>query len=403
MAAAAAAEGEERQELASPALESAVYADPNNRWCADCGAPDPDWASVSLGVVLCIQCCGVHRSLPPHISKVKSLKLDKWMNSEIESLRVVGNSLARSIYDARLACTHKRVSFHTPLGLRSYIIREKYGAGPAVEDVQHPAARQIAESAAAAATATLPPVPGVQSRQGWLQKKGKDSVKWVPRWFVLDNETLSYFACDRGPDGGPPESPGAPKETMPLLDTMVTLRSDKAFATKFGLQITYRKNHVVGEKFEFRNFFVSADSGEEVTGWLNDIRTNKAALLGFTQDMVGTPRGDEILSELSREVVREGWLQKTGPKGTGWKKRWVVILENRLLYYKSELGAIAQGNIVLDRFCTVLAVPERVPQNHCFIVNTGNSGGRSFLFQAETEAAADEWMTVIKTVCSARN
>ncbi len=42
-----------------------------NGACADCGAPDPDWASLNLGVLLCIECSGVHRRLGVHISKVQ--------------------------------------------------------------------------------------------------------------------------------------------------------------------------------------------------------------------------------------------------------------------------------------------------------------------------------------------
>lgn len=41
-----------------------------NDKCADCGAPEPDWASLNLGLLVCIECSGVHRNLGVHISKV---------------------------------------------------------------------------------------------------------------------------------------------------------------------------------------------------------------------------------------------------------------------------------------------------------------------------------------------
>lgn len=41
-----------------------------NTICADCGAAEPDWASLNLGALLCIECSGVHRNLGVHISKV---------------------------------------------------------------------------------------------------------------------------------------------------------------------------------------------------------------------------------------------------------------------------------------------------------------------------------------------
>jgi Arf-GAP/coiled-coil/ANK repeat/PH domain-containing protein len=43
-----------------------------NDKCADCGKPDPDWASLNLGILVCIECSGVHRNLGVHISKVSS-------------------------------------------------------------------------------------------------------------------------------------------------------------------------------------------------------------------------------------------------------------------------------------------------------------------------------------------
>ncbi|KAJ4849720.1 putative ADP-ribosylation factor GTPase-activating protein agd13 [Turnera subulata] len=73
----------------------------DNRHCADCGAPDPKWASANIGVFICLKCCGVHRSLGTHISKVLSVTLDEWSDEEVDAMiEVGGNSSANSIYEA---------------------------------------------------------------------------------------------------------------------------------------------------------------------------------------------------------------------------------------------------------------------------------------------------------------
>merc|ERR1712000_339308 len=40
---------------------------PANRFCADCGTPDPEWGLMNLAVLICYECSGVHRSLGVHI------------------------------------------------------------------------------------------------------------------------------------------------------------------------------------------------------------------------------------------------------------------------------------------------------------------------------------------------
>ncbi|KAL0699194.1 hypothetical protein Bca4012_055316 [Brassica carinata] len=73
----------------------------DNRVCADCGAPDPKWASANIGVFICLKCCGVHRSLGSHVSKVLSVTLDEWSDEEVDSMiEIGGNASANSIYEA---------------------------------------------------------------------------------------------------------------------------------------------------------------------------------------------------------------------------------------------------------------------------------------------------------------
>ena len=44
---------------------------------------DPTWASVNRGVLICHECCSVHRSLGRHISQVKHLKKAQWNPSRL--------------------------------------------------------------------------------------------------------------------------------------------------------------------------------------------------------------------------------------------------------------------------------------------------------------------------------
>ncbi|XP_039218747.1 ARF GTPase-activating protein GIT2 isoform X6 [Crotalus tigris] len=70
--------------------------------CADCSAAEPSWASVNRGVLLCDECCSVHRSLGRHISQVRHLKHTAWPATLLQMVETLYNNGANSIWEHSL-------------------------------------------------------------------------------------------------------------------------------------------------------------------------------------------------------------------------------------------------------------------------------------------------------------
>ncbi|XP_069119614.1 centaurin-gamma-1A-like isoform X3 [Argopecten irradians] len=96
-----------------------------NSACADCGAPSPDWASLNLGTLICIECSGIHRNLGTHLSRVRSLDLDEWPPDLTKVMISIGNSTANSVWEAHLKGKTKP-SPSSPREEKERWIRAKY-------------------------------------------------------------------------------------------------------------------------------------------------------------------------------------------------------------------------------------------------------------------------------------
>ncbi|KAH7544213.1 hypothetical protein ACOSQ2_030988 [Xanthoceras sorbifolium] len=92
---------------------------PENRECADCKSKGPRWASVNLGIFICMQCSGIHRSLGVHISKVRSATLDTWLPEQVAFIQSMGNERSNNYWEAELPPNYDRV------GIENFI-RAKY-------------------------------------------------------------------------------------------------------------------------------------------------------------------------------------------------------------------------------------------------------------------------------------
>ncbi|XP_019470456.1 arf-GAP with Rho-GAP domain, ANK repeat and PH domain-containing protein 2 isoform X3 [Meleagris gallopavo] len=104
-----------------------IWFNESNRSCADCKAPNPDWASINLCVVICKKCAGQHRSLGPRDSKVRSLKMDAsiWSNELIELFIIIGNKRANTFWAGNLP-PDEELHMDAPAEKRIAFITQKY-------------------------------------------------------------------------------------------------------------------------------------------------------------------------------------------------------------------------------------------------------------------------------------
>ncbi|XP_069830696.1 stromal membrane-associated protein 1 isoform X1 [Dendropsophus ebraccatus] len=105
------------------AILSRMLREEDNKYCADCEAKGPRWASWNLGVFICIRCAGIHRNLGVHISRVKSVNLDQWTPEQIQCMQDMGNTKARMLYEANLPENFRRPQTDQSV---EFFIRDKY-------------------------------------------------------------------------------------------------------------------------------------------------------------------------------------------------------------------------------------------------------------------------------------
>lgn len=299
-----------RQEDAPPLLQLLLQK-PGNGKCVDCGAADPTWASYTLGMFICQSCSGLHRNIT-YISKVKSVLLDPWSDAEVEFMASMGNDQAKAKYEENVPAFYYRPTRTDCTLLREQWIRARYERQEFM-DVQ----RQEPYSTG--------------YREGLLWKRGRDNGQYLSRKFILSERdgVLKYYRPDAK----------EPKGVVKMDSLNATFQPTK-IGNAHGLQISYLTTNNTT-----RNLFVYHADGKEMVDWFNAIR---AARFHYLQVAFPGATDRDLVPQLTRNYVKEGLMQKTGPKHTeGFKKRWFTLDDRRLMYFRDALDANARGELFL--------------------------------------------------------
>ncbi|XP_062041590.1 arf-GAP with dual PH domain-containing protein 1 isoform X1 [Lepus europaeus] len=152
-------------------------------------------------------------------------------------------------------------------------------------------------------------------REGFLWKRGRDNGQFLSRKFVLTERegALKYFNKNDAKE---------PKAVMKIEHLNATFQPAK-IGHPHGLQLTYLKDNST------RNIFLYHDDGKEVVDWFNALR---AARFHYLQVAFPGASDADLVPKLSRNYLKEGYMEKTGPKQTeGFRKRWFTMDDRRLM------------------------------------------------------------------------
>ncbi|XP_066188507.1 arf-GAP with dual PH domain-containing protein 2 isoform X2 [Sylvia atricapilla] len=331
-------------------LELQRAAGSGNDRCADCGDPDPEWASCKLGIFICLNCSGIHRDLP-EISRVKSIRLDFWEGNLIEFMRNHGNLWAKAKFEAKVPPYYYIPKSCDCLVLRQQWIRAKYERGEFLDT-------QVCQDPCSAG-----------SREGCLWKLGKGRKQFQKRQFLLSARegVMKYYS----------------KEVEKI-------------GHSHGLQITYITEG------QTRNLFVYHESGKEIVDWFNAIRAARYHYLKTTFPNVPEP---ELIPRITRNFAKEGYMEKTGPKQKEvFKVRWFCLdsQERNLIYFKNPLDECARGQVFIGRREEGYEVRDDLPQKVWAKkkkpVITLVTPVREFVFICESDWKQREWMDALNRV-----
>uniref|UniRef100_A0A8C0T095 ArfGAP with RhoGAP domain, ankyrin repeat and PH domain 1 n=1 Tax=Canis lupus familiaris TaxID=9615 RepID=A0A8C0T095_CANLF len=295
--------------LSTSEVAERIWAVDPNRFCADCGAAQPDWASINLCVVICKRCAGEHRGLGAGVSKVRSLKMDRkvWTETLIEALCAAVTTTDLAETQALLGCGAGVNCFSgdpeapTPLALaeQAQTLQMEFLRNNRTTEVPRLDSMKPLEKHY---SVVLPTV----SHSGFLYKTAsagkllqdrRAREEFSRRWCVLSDGVLSYYENERA------VTPNGEIRASEIVCLAVPPPDTHGFEYTFEV-------YTEGERL----YLFGLESAELAREWVKCIA--KAFIPPLAEDLLA--RDFERLGRLpykaglSLQRAQEGWFSLTG-------------------------------------------------------------------------------------------
>jgi len=344
---------------------------PGNEKCADCESPNPEWASSSLGVFLCVNCVGIHRSLGVQCSITKSLALDRWTTEMYQLMESTGNTKANEKYTKNVPICWRKPdpNYNCPDFYMEEWIRAKYDRKEFMEG--NSSMQRYCHG----------------SKDGELMKKERQGNKWKPRYFRLSVETgsLSYF--DK-------KEELTPIKRLDVRNMNIVLCSQEKTEKQNSMEIIAPEEREKRGKIKksSRSIFVYASTAKEIVDWYLSIRSARLKVLELN------PSDPMVGMILSTDRIKEGFLKKSGPKENDrYIQRWITIEPNSFAYYENKMDAVPKNEVALNSspgyFVSEGTDGKHPDEPYQFLVSTPD---RVFNFSASDESDMKHWMNAFK-------
>ncbi|XP_038073139.1 uncharacterized protein LOC119741456 [Patiria miniata] len=335
--------------------------------CPECGFPDPVWANEELGILVCEECMDLHYML--NKASFKSILCQDWTEDSYKKMASKNNRASNEYYEKHLCPAYKKPTRCFNVEFRRQWIMSKYPHKEFVSADDQPKYMQGQKS-------------------GYLWKLGRDSQVFQRRWFVLDPSekgTLRYYT-----DANEQSLRGE----ISLFKMNLVLASSEKIGHPNGLQIVYPDKK--GQN-NTRMIYLYAELAKDMVEWFQAVRCLKY----FIQKRKSVETDENIISRILKyDILKEGYLFKTGSKGKeAFRKRWIVLDKLCLMYFKDPLDANPKGTIPMKGGYSLILSGQLDPEHQGFHFYL-KTPGRIYHFIAESDHERKAWFNAIHAACN---